>query len=166
MTQLTSSQDFKVATLGHRSAPTCLSLAERTFGKESSKYKIVQNFMKEKRAGLVASIRGCVVGFIVYDNRNREKAEVLAFAVHKPDRRQGIGRLLMGKVAKWPRTEVSVKVDERNLAAQIFLRVQGFRATEIEHGSPEYYVFERGTVGIASAASEVNTEPQTVGAKQ
>ena len=161
MTQITLLKDFRISTLGHLTAPACLGLAERTFGKESPEYKAVQNFTKDKRAGFVASVRGFVVGFVVYDNRQRDKAEVLAFAVHRPDRRQGIGRLLMSKVAKGPRAEVAIKVDDGLLDAHLFLRSQGFRAVEIERGKHTKYVFTKTTDCTVAVKQDV-LNPKTL----
>ena len=163
MLQVNSFHELKLNALGNISAPACLGLAERTFGQDSPEYRTVLNFTKEKRAGFVATIRGFVVGFIVYDNRNREKAEVLAFAVHKPDRRQGVGRSLMGKVAKGPREEVTVKVDDRLLDAHLFLRSLGFRAVKIERGQSTKYVFHKATDVATSNQQDAPTSFQPCG---
>ena len=158
--------DLRITQLGSTSAWACLGLAERVFGKDSPQFQAVRDFTKEKRAGYVATIRGVVVGFIVYDNRGRETAQVLSLAVHKPDRRRGIGSRLLERIIRLPRKEIVVKVDERNLDAQLFLRSQGVRAVEIKPGTPECYIFKRSKVSVASTASEVNNEIHTVGAKQ
>ncbi len=158
--------DLRINQLGSTSALACLGLAERVFGKDSPQFQAVRDFTKEKRAGYVATIRGFVIGFVVYDNRGLDVARILALAVHKPDRRQGIGGLLLNRIIRLPRREIVARIDERNLDAQLFLRAQGFRAVEIEHGTPEFYLFKRSKVGIASTAMEVNNEIRTVGAKQ
>ena len=158
--------DLRINQLGSTSALACLGLAERVFGKDSPQFQAVRDFTKEKRAGYVATIRRFVVGFIVYDNRGRDTAQILSLAVHKSDRRQGIGGLLLNRIIRLPRREIVARIDERNLDAQLFLRAQGFRAVEIEHGTPEFYLFKRSKVGIASTAMEVNNEIRTVGAKQ
>ena len=154
-----SFHELRIAQLTNRSALASLGLAERTFGKDSPQFQSVRNFMQEKRAGYVATIRNCVVGFVVYDNRGTDVAQVLALAVHRPDRRQGIGGQLLERVVRLPRKEIVVSVDERNLDAQLFLRAQGFRAVAIERN---HYVFKRGKVGIAT---EVQSSLQTVGAQ-
>ena len=155
-----SFHELRITQLTNRSALACLGLAERTFGKDSPQFQTVRDFMKEKRAGYVATVRSCVVGFIVHDNRGLDTAQVLALAVHKPDRRQGIGGQLLERVVQLPRREIVVSVDERNLDAQLFLRSQGFRAVAIERN---HYIFKRGKVGVAT---EVQSSLQTVGASQ
>ena len=82
------SQSFhklRIAQLTNRSALASLDLAERTFGKDSPQFHAVRDFMKEKRAGYVATVRNCVVGFIVHDNWGMDAAQVLALAIHKQD---------------------------------------------------------------------------------
>ena len=159
---LSSFHHLRIKQLDHRSVSGCLGLAERTFGKDSPEFQTVRNFTEEKRAGYIATIRNCTVGFVVYDNRSMDIAQVLTLAVCKPDRRQGIGGQLLGRVVRLPRKEIIVNVDERNLDAQLFLRSQGFLAVAVEYG---YYIFKRSKVGVASTASEVNATSRTVGAK-
>ncbi len=162
--------DLRITQLGSTSAWAGLGLAKRLpqkhGGKDSPQFQAVRDFTKEKRAGYVATIRGVVVGFVVYDNRGLDVARILALAVHKPDRRQGIGGLLLNRIIRLPRKEIVIRVDERNLDAQLFLRSQGIRAVEIEPGTPECYIFKRSKVGVASTAPEANIEIRTVGAKQ
>ena len=157
-----SYHDLRVTQLNNRSALTCLGLAAHIFGKDSPQFRAVRDFAKEKRAGYVATVRNCVVGFVVYDNRGMDVTNVLALAVCKLNRRQGIGGQLLGRVVRLPRTEIIVNVDERNLDAQLFLRSQGFRAVATEWN---HYIFKRCKVGVASAATEVQSSLQPVGAE-
>ena len=159
----TSYHDLRITQLGNRSALACLTLAAQTFGKDSPQFRAVRDFTKEKRAGYVATIRNCVVGFIVYDNRSMDVAQILALAVNIPNRRQGIGGQLLGRVVRLPRREIIVTVDERNIDAQLFLRSQGFPAVGIEDG---HYIFRRSKASVAFPATEVQHSLQTVGAQQ
>jgi ribosomal protein S18 acetylase RimI-like enzyme len=159
----TNYHDLRITQICNRSASACLGLAAQTFGKDSPQFHAVHAFHKEKRAGYVAMIRNCVVGFIVYDNRGMDAAQVLALTVSKANRRQGIGGQLLGRVVRLPRREIIVTVDERNLDAQLFLRSQGFRAAVgIEDG---HYIFKRNKVGVAFPATEVQPSLQPVGAE-
>jgi len=159
----TSFHDLRVTQLNSRSALACLGLAAHTFGKDSPEFQAVRDFTAEKRAGYVATIRNCVVGFAVYDNRGMDDAQVLALAVSKPNRRQGIGGQLLGRVVRLPRKEIIVNADEQNLDAQLFLRAQGFQAVGIEQN---HYIFKRCKVGVALAATEVKHSLQPVGTQQ
>jgi ribosomal-protein-alanine N-acetyltransferase len=159
----TSFHDLRIHQLCNRSATACLGLAARTFGKDSLQFRTVRDFTKEKRAGYVATIRNCVVGFVIYDNRSMDVAQVLTLAVGKPNRRQGIGGQLLGRVVRLLRKEITINVDERNLDVQLFLRSQGFRAVAIEDG---YYIFKRSKASVAFTAADVKSSLQTVGAQQ
>ena len=158
-----SFSNLRIVQLNHRSALTCLGLAERVFGKDSPEFQVVRNFTAEKRAGYVATIRGCVVGFAVYDNRGMDTVQVLALAVCKPDRREGIGGQLLTRIVHLPRKEVVVNIDGRNIVAQLFLRSQGFRAVTIEQ---DQFTFKRCKVGIVSAATDVKPSLQHTGVRQ
>ena len=158
-----SFSDLRVTRLNQRSASSCLGLAERVFGKDSPEFQTVRDFSKEKRAGYIATIRNCVVGFAVYDNRGMDTVQVLALAVCKPDRREGIGGQLLTRIVHLPRKEVVINIDGRNIVAQLFLRSQGFRAVTIEQ---DQFTFKRCKVGVVSAATEVTHSLQHTGTQQ
>jgi ribosomal-protein-alanine N-acetyltransferase len=84
--------------------------------------------------GMVAEYGERVVGFMIYE-LHKSKLQVLDFAVHPEFRRQGVGRQMVaklaGKLSSHRRTRIMLQVRERSLAAQLFYRVQGFRATEV-----------------------------------
>jgi ribosomal-protein-alanine N-acetyltransferase len=84
--------------------------------------------------GMVAELGERVVGFMIYE-LHKNRLNVLDFAVHPEFRRQAIGRQmvekLVGKLSSHRRTRVVLHVRETNLAAQLFFRVQGFRAIEV-----------------------------------
>ena len=73
-----------------------------------------------------------VVGFMVY-RLERDRYELLRFAVHKDHQRMGYGRLMMGRMAgrlsDQLRTHVGVDVPEHNVGTQLFLSRCGFKAT-------------------------------------
>jgi ribosomal-protein-alanine N-acetyltransferase len=66
---------------------------------------------------------------------HKNKLHVLDFAVHHEFRRQGVGRQmvakLVGKLSSHRRTRIALSVRETNLSAQLFYRIQGFRALEV-----------------------------------
>jgi ribosomal protein S18 acetylase RimI-like enzyme len=149
--------NLQITRLGNHSAPACRDLAARTFGMDSPLFQVVYDFTKEKRAGYLATIRNCVAGFIIYDNRDMEVAQILALAVRKSDRREGIGRQLLSRVIRLPRKEIFAHVDERNLDVQLFLQSQGFRAVSVEHGTPDYYLFKRSNGTVTELKSSLQT---------
>jgi ribosomal-protein-alanine N-acetyltransferase len=90
--------------------------------------------------GMVAEQGERVVGFMIYE-LHKSRLEVLDFAVHPDERRQGIGRQmvakLIGKLSNHRRTRIALDVRESSLDSQLFFRTQGFRATEVIRGQFE-----------------------------
>ena len=136
---------IEIVPLCHRSAPCCLGLAERTFGKNSPEYKAVLNFDRERRSGFLVHIRRCVVGFIVVDNRNLEHTNILAMAVCKSERRTGIGREMLRRLIRYgKRKTITIRVNADAIEAHEFLRSQGFNVVAIEMKSQQRkYVFQK-----------------------
>ncbi|MBX6316591.1 MAG: ribosomal protein S18-alanine N-acetyltransferase [Isosphaeraceae bacterium] len=89
--------------------------------------------------GMVAEYGERVVGFMIYE-LHKAKLQVLAFAVAPEFRRQGVGHQmvakLVGKLSAHRRTRIVLHLRESNLGAQLFYKVQGFRAIEVLR---EYY---------------------------
>lgn len=78
-----------------------------------------------------------VVGFMIYELHNA-RLHVLNLAVHPLWRRRGVGRALTAKLASKLRSHrrvaVVIEVRETNLAAQLFLAGQGYRALQVQRG--------------------------------
>lgn len=87
--------------------------------------------------GMVAEARERIVGFMIYE-LHKTRLHILNFAVADGERRRGVGRQLMekliGKLSAQRRTRISLEVRESNLAAQVFFRAVGFKATSVLHG--------------------------------
>lgn len=88
--------------------------------------------LKERNCiGLVAERDGEIVGFALYELHSR-RIEVLRLAVERRHRLQGVGRDLLrqlqGKLSRDARRDLQVRVPERNLEAQLFLRACGIPA--------------------------------------
>lgn len=84
--------------------------------------------------GMVAEYGEQVVGFMIYE-LHKSKLQVLNFAVAPEHRRAGVGHQmiakLVGKLSSHRRTRIVATVRETNLDAQLFFRVEGFRASEV-----------------------------------
>src|SRR5262249_46896098 len=84
--------------------------------------------------GMVAEHGERIVGFMIYE-LHRNKIHVLDFATQSDLRRRGVGRQmiakLVGKLSNQRRNRIALFIRETNLAAQLFFRVSGFRATEV-----------------------------------
>jgi len=87
--------------------------------------------------GMVAELGDPVVGFVIYE-LHKHSLEILKLAVW-PDRwRQGVGAFIADKIvhklSSHRRTFVTLTVRETDLAAQLFFRAQGFRASGVLRG--------------------------------
>jgi ribosomal-protein-alanine N-acetyltransferase len=86
--------------------------------------------------GMVAEHAERVVGFMIYE-LHKTRLHILNFAVASDVRRRGIGRQmlekLVGKLSSQRRTRITLEVRETNLAAQVFFRAGGFKATNVLH---------------------------------
>jgi ribosomal-protein-alanine N-acetyltransferase len=84
--------------------------------------------------GMVAEHGERVVGFMIYE-LHKSKLQVLNFAVHPEHRRQDVGHQmvakLVGKLSSHRRTRIALMLRETSLNAQLFFKIQGFRATEV-----------------------------------
>lgn len=75
-----------------------------------------------------------IVGFMIYEMHENE-LHLINFAVHPERRLKSIGTQMVAKVidslSKSRRKLIALKVRETNLAAQLFFRSQGFKATSV-----------------------------------
>jgi ribosomal-protein-alanine N-acetyltransferase len=89
--------------------------------------------------GMVAEHGERVVGFMIYE-LHKSRLHILNFAVASDVRRRDVGRQmiekLIGKLSSQRRTRISLEVRETTLAAQVFFRASGFKATSVLH---EFY---------------------------
>jgi ribosomal protein S18 acetylase RimI-like enzyme len=126
------------------------------FGRNAGPPALLRAFLADPScAGLVAETPPPdrqVVGYLLYhlDSLARE-ARVCHFAVHPGHRRRGIGSNLLRWLTQRtpPATGIGIRtgVNEGNLAAQLFLRSNRFRAVEILPraacaGAEDLYLFQ------------------------
>ena len=84
--------------------------------------------------GMVAEHNDRIVGFMIYE-LHKNRLHVLNFAVHPSVRRSGAGTQmvakLVGKLSSHRRSKITLAVRERNLDAQLFFRMQQFKAVRV-----------------------------------
>lgn len=84
--------------------------------------------------GMVAEQNDQVVGFMIYELL-KSQLHVLNFAVAPECRRMGVGARMMekliNKLTQQRRQEITLEVRETNLAAQLFFREQGLKASGV-----------------------------------
>ena len=117
-----------------RDMPEVLAIEHASFEFPWCEEDFLRCLRQRNCIGMVAEHGERVVGFMIYE-LHKNKLHILNFAVHPEFRRQGVGRQmvgkLVGKLSSHRRTRITLDVRETNLAAQLFFRVQGFRAVEV-----------------------------------
>lgn len=100
-----------------------------------------EDFLKALRQrnciGMVCEFKEKIVGFMIY-SLHKHKLHILNFAVDPDHLREDIGttmfKKLESKLSVNRRTMIALEVRETNLAAQLFFREMGFRATDTYRG--------------------------------
>jgi ribosomal-protein-alanine N-acetyltransferase len=117
-----------------RDMPEVLAIEHSSFEFPWCEEEFLRVLRQRNCIGMVAEYGERVVGFMIYE-LHKTKLQVLNFAVHHEFRRQGVGNQmvakLVGKLSNHRRTRICLHVRESCLNAQLFFRVQGFRATEV-----------------------------------
>jgi ribosomal-protein-alanine N-acetyltransferase len=117
-----------------RDMPEVLAIEHASFDFPWCEEEFLRVLRQRNCIGMVAELGERVVGFMIYE-LHKSKLQVLNFAVHPEFRRMGVGNQmvakLVGKLSSHRRTRIILHVRESLLQAQLFYRVQGFRATEI-----------------------------------
>ncbi len=114
--------------------------------------------------GMVAEHGERVVGFMIYE-LHKTRLHVLNFAVAPEYRRMNVGQQmiekLVSKLSSQRRTRISLEVRETNLAAQLFFRQNGFRATAVlrdfyDDSTEDAYVMQYHFTGNAESEFSPN----------
>src|SRR4051812_14086140 len=117
-----------------RDMPEVLAIEHASFDFPWCEEEFLRVLRQRNCIGMVAEHGERVVGFMIYE-LHKTKLNVLNFAVHPEYRRQGVGHQmvakLVGKLSSHRRTRIALHVRETNLLAQLFYRVQGFRASQV-----------------------------------
>jgi ribosomal-protein-alanine N-acetyltransferase len=117
-----------------RDMPEVLAIEHASFEYPWCEEEFLRVLRQRNCIGMVAEYGERIVGFMIYE-LHRNKIHVLDFASHPEFRRRGVGRQmlvkLVGKLSAQRRNRIALCVRETNLAAQLFFRVNGFRATEV-----------------------------------
>jgi GNAT superfamily N-acetyltransferase len=153
--------------------PRILTIERMAFGAPLDSVRVLERFVAPEMrpkcldvdpitsAGLVAEVGGNVVGFLLGQIEwPTGLATILRLAVPSPQRRRGVGSHLLGSLRSWveyvgtrlkwqglqlPEVEFLMRVAERDLTYQLFLRAKHFRCVRIlkteEDGGEDVYLF-------------------------
>ncbi len=151
-----------------RDMPEVLAIESAGFEYPWCEEEFLRVLRQRNCIGMVAEQGERVVGFMIYE-LHKSKLQVLNFAVAPDCRRSGIGhqmvQKLVSKLSGHRRTKINLALRESALEAQLFFRVEGFRATQVirEHfedtGEDAYvmqYHFDESQLDDRSAGVPVN----------
>ena len=135
-----------------RDMPEVLRIENESFAECWTEEDFINALCCRNNIGMVIEVAECVVGFFIYEIA-RTQLTVLNFAIRPDCQRRGLGTAginkLKSKLSKERRNKIVLQVRETNLAAQIFFRSQGFKATGLErsayidwYGDEDVYRFE------------------------
>jgi [ribosomal protein S18]-alanine N-acetyltransferase len=117
-----------------RDMPEVLQTEQASFEYAWTEEDFLRCLRQRNCIGMVAEQGEKVVGFMIYE-LHKAKLHILNFAVHPGYRRLGVGAQmvakLISKLSSHRRTRITLEVRETNLPAQLFFRVQGFRALRV-----------------------------------
>lgn len=117
--------------------------------------KDFQNLLSQVNIqGYVVSRLNKVVGFLMYELLDEELV-ILNLGVHPEYRREGVGSMLLDRLKSRlkQRKRIVFDVRETNLPTQIFLKENGFRATNVMRAYFQDYWLEDGPVEVEDAYS-------------
>jgi ribosomal-protein-alanine N-acetyltransferase len=117
-----------------RDMPEVLQIEKASFEFPWFEDDFIRCLRQRNCIGMVAEQGERVVGFMIYE-LHKSRLHVLNFAVAPEFRRLAVGsqmiEKLVSKLSSQRRTRISLEVRETNLAAQLFFREAGFRATAV-----------------------------------
>jgi [ribosomal protein S18]-alanine N-acetyltransferase len=150
-----------------RDLPAALEIEQLSFEFPWTEGDFMRQLRQRNCIAMAAEAGEQVVGFMVYE-LHHDRVQLLNIAVHPSCWRRGIGVAMLdklkSKLSPQRRTRISCEVRETNVAAQAWLRANGFRAVAImrnfyEDTSEDAYAM-RYRLAAASQA-----EPEAVRAR-
>lgn len=133
-----------------RDMPEVLEIENEGFEFPWTEEDFIRCLQQRNCIGMVAEHEDQVVGFMIYE-LHKSRLHVLNFSVGADHRRHGVGTQmidkLVSKLSYQRRTRIALEVRETNLAAQLFFRRNGFRATTVlrdfyEDTTEDAYIME------------------------
>jgi ribosomal-protein-alanine N-acetyltransferase len=121
-----------------RDFPEAVAIESASFMRPLSQDEMLARLRRRNCIGMVAEHGERVVGFMIY-GLYKDRLELIDLAVDPGSRRMAVGRQMVAKLADklryHRRPRIALEVNETNLAAQLFFRAQGFRATGVLRGA-------------------------------
>jgi ribosomal-protein-alanine N-acetyltransferase len=129
--------DVHIRWMIRRDMPEVLQAEQQSFEYAWTEDEFLRCLRQRNCIGMIAECSERVVGYMIYE-LHKQKLHIMNFAVLPEFRRRGIGSMMIsklyGKLSNHRRTKITLAVRETNLAAQLFFRHQGFKATRVVKG--------------------------------
>jgi ribosomal-protein-alanine N-acetyltransferase len=117
-----------------RDMPAVLAIESQSFEFSWTEDDFIRCLRQRNCIGMVAEQDDQVVGFMIYE-LHKNRLHILNFAVASENRRQGVGKAMVGKLlsklSHERRNRIMLEVRETNLDAQLFFKQIGFRAVSV-----------------------------------
>ena len=138
---------IKLRAVRRRDLPVMLAIERASFSSPWREADFEAALAPDRAFSLAAECEGELCGYLIGEQEGR-RVQVLNLCVAQHRRRQGVGAQLVGAIAGRlnRRQRLVTIVNERNLAAQLFFRSQGFWAVTIlrkfRSRTDDAYLFE------------------------
>lgn len=116
-----------------RDLPAVIAIESMSFPNPWTEEQFVHYLRQRNTIGMVAEWDHQILGFQVYEF-HPNSLNLINLAVCPNNRREGVGAAMVAKLTgklSPIRSRVVVEVSEENLAAHLFFKSQGFRATRV-----------------------------------
>lgn len=152
MTKTKGYERTRIFWLIRRDLPSVLKIEGESFEYPWTEEEFIRSLSQRDCIGMVVCDGDDeqIIGFMIYE-LHKQRIHVLSMAVAADHRRKGVGtemlEKLISKLAYPRRNRIAMEVRESNLAAQLFLRKNGFKATGVlkdfylNHSNEDGYMF-------------------------
>lgn len=117
-----------------RDMPEVLEIENHSFSEPCDEDWFIRHLRERCCIGQIAEFEERVIAFMIYELR-KDNLAMKTLAVHRDFRWKGVGRQMIdklkGKLSPQRRKSIVTRVSETNLAALMFLKAIGFRATGV-----------------------------------
>ena len=132
-----------------------MSIVNKVHLESDSSSELVDHLIKNTAAICsVVETNGEIVGFVFYKFQKNKSIKIYRIAVGEEHRRKGVGSFIVStiieKLGSANRTRIETLVSDENLAAHLFFKNIGFKATGVarsKRGDFYQFVYEKGAIG-------------------
>jgi len=149
----------------NRDTPQLLAIEKQCFGENGWTEEDFTEARRNNRTiiRIVEDRNDIIYGYVCYHLTNSTQMQIVRIVIKPEMRRQGEGSRLIEYIIRRlvkPRMSVTYECDERNVAAQLFLKKLGFICVKIhsQMNSDDTYIMERDISQLGWTLTPVNQE--------